>query len=72
MGIQIIGDHLDIVALQEKMNGIVFDYMDTSNNHEKAVKELKPMFVQVTSFYKSYVDNREGELPTANTYWHLL
>ena len=71
MEIQVIRDHLDIVKLQEKMNDIVFDYLDTSNNYPKAVRELNPLYTQVITFYKEYLDNRAGELPSANTYWHL-
>jgi len=42
MEIQVIRDHLDIVKLQEKMNAIVFDYLDTSNNYTKAMRSLTP------------------------------
>lgn len=72
MEIQVIRDHLDIVKLQEKMNAIVFDYLDTSNNYPKAMRELTPLYTQVTTYYKEYIDQRAGELPSANTYWHLF
>ncbi|MFJ7734323.1 hypothetical protein ACIQXF_20950 [Lysinibacillus sp. NPDC097231] len=72
MEIQVIRDHLDIVKLQEKMNAIVFDYLDTSNNYPKAMRQLNPLYIQATTFYKEYVDNRAGEIPSANTYWHLF
>lgn len=72
MEIQVIRDHLDIVKLQEKMDSIVFDYLDTSNNYMKAMRELKPLYTQVTTFFKEYVDGRAGELPSTNTYWHLF
>ena len=72
MEIQVIRDHLDIVKLQEKMNSIVFDYLDTSNNYTKAMRSLTPLYTQVTTFYKEYLGARAGELPKANTYWHLF
>ncbi|KOY81021.1 hypothetical protein I6G82_04150 [Lysinibacillus macroides] len=72
MEIQVIRDHLDIVKLQEKMNTIVFDYLDTSNNYPKAMRELNPLYKQATTFYKDYVEKQAGELPSANTYWHLF
>ncbi|QDP99513.1 hypothetical protein FOH38_02500 [Lysinibacillus fusiformis] len=72
MEIQVIRDHLDIVKLQDKMNSIVFDYMDTSNSYTKAMRELKPLYTQVITFYKEHVDGLAGEVPTANTYWHLF
>lgn len=52
MEIQVIRDHLDIVKLQEKMNAIVFDYLDTSNNYPKAMRGLNPLYSQVTTYYK--------------------
>jgi len=70
MEIQVIRDHLDIVKLQEKMNAIVFDYLDTSNNYPKAMRELNPLYIQVITYYKEYVNQRA--LPKANTYWHLF
>jgi len=72
MEIQVIRDHLDIVKLQEKMNSIVFDYLDTSNNYKKAMRALTPLYTQVFTFYKEYLEARAGELPKANTYWHLF
>ncbi|MGE7090976.1 hypothetical protein ACQKII_05840 [Lysinibacillus sp. NPDC048646] len=72
MEIQVIRDHLDIVKLQDKMNSIVFDYLDTSNNYTKAMRELKPLYLQVITYYKEHVDGLAGEVPTANTYWHLF
>ena len=60
MEIQVIRDHLDIVKLQEKMNAIVFDYLDTSNNYPKAMRELNPLYIQVTTYYKEYVNQRAG------------
>lgn len=72
MKIQVIRDHLDIVKLQEKMNDIVFDYLDTSNNYQKAMRELDPLYTQVTTFYKAYITERAGEIPSSNTYWHLF
>ncbi|MEK5332101.1 hypothetical protein [Lysinibacillus sp. FSL W8-0992] len=72
MKIQVIREHLDIVKLQEKMNSIVFDYLDTSNNYTKATRALTPLYTQATTFYKEYLVARAGELPKANTYWHLF
>lgn len=72
MEIQVIREHLDIVKLQEKVNGIVFDNMDTSNNYRKAMRDLNQIYTQVTTFYKDFIDGRDGEIPPANTYWYLF
>ena len=72
MEIQVIREHVDIVRLQEKMNSIVFDCIDTSNNYRKAMRDLNQIYTQVTTFYKDFIDGRDGELPPANTYWYLF
>ncbi|MFJ7646260.1 hypothetical protein ACIQ1H_01855 [Lysinibacillus sp. NPDC097279] len=72
MEIQVIREHLDIVKLQEKMNSTVFDYLDTSNNYTKAMRALTHLYTQATTFYKEYLVAKAGELPKANTYWHLF
>lgn len=72
MEIQVIRQHLDIVKLQEKVDSIVFDYIDTSNNYKKAMRELNQIYTQVTTFYKDFIDGRNGEIPPINTYWCLF
>lgn len=72
MEIQVKRDHLDIVKLQEKMDSIVFDYLDTSSNYRKATRELNQIYTQVTSFYKDFITGRAGEIPPSNTYWFLF
>ena len=72
MEIQVIREHLDIVKLQEKMNSIVFDYLDTSSHYTKAMRALTPLYTQATTFFKEYIESKAGELPKANTYWHLF
>ncbi|CAM5439311.1 putative protein OS=Lysinibacillus sphaericus OX=1421 GN=LYSIN_00363 PE=4 SV=1 [Lysinibacillus sphaericus] len=54
MEIQVIRDHLDIVKLQEKMNSIVFDYLDTSNNYTKAM-DLNAFIYTGYYVYKEYL-----------------
>lgn len=78
MEIKLESKLLDIIDMKERMDVIVFDYMDTSNNWSKAYKELDHIFTQLCDFYKEYVSNRDGEIPssfsnlTANTYWTLF
>lgn len=72
MEIQVIREHLDIVKLQEKMDNIVFDNIDTSNNYKKAMRELSQIYTQVTTFYKDFIDGHAGELPPKSTYWYLF
>ncbi|MFJ7950046.1 hypothetical protein ACIQZG_00800 [Lysinibacillus sp. NPDC096418] len=72
MEIQVIREHLDIVKLQEKVNSIVFDNIDTSDNYRKAMRDLNQIYTQVTTFYKDFIDGHDGEIPPANTYWYLF
>lgn len=72
MEIQVKRDHLDIVKLQEEMDSVVFDYIDTSSNYKKAARELNQMHTQVTTFYKDFIAGRAGEIPPSNTYWFLF
>lgn len=72
MEMQVKREHLDIMKLQEKMDRIVFDYIDTSNNYRKAMRELNQLYTQVISFYKDFIDERADEIPPSNTYWFLF
>lgn len=72
MKMQVKREHLDIMELQEKMDRIVFDYIDTSNNYRKAMRDLNQLYTQVTSFYKDYMDEYTDEIPPSNTYWFLF
>ena len=72
MKVQVKREHLDIMKLQDKMDSIVFDYIDTSNNYKKAISELNQLYTQVTAFYKDYVDGCAEDMPPSNTYWFLF
>ena len=72
MKVQVKREHLDIMKLQDKMDRIVFDYIDTSNNYRKAISELNQLYTQVTAFYKEFTDGCADEMPPSNTYWFLF
>ncbi len=59
-----------LAQLQEKVDEIIFDYIDTSKNWGKAYKGLNNLFQQTVQFYEKYVD--ENNIPEANVYWTLF
>ncbi|GGG27275.1 hypothetical protein GCM10007425_22300 [Lysinibacillus alkalisoli] len=65
------GDLLDIMSLQEQVEQIVFDYMDTSVRYEIAYEQLNPLFQETINYYMTYLDKQQA-LPTASTYWHMF
>lgn len=66
------GDLLDVMSLQEQIDHIVFDYMDTSVRHEIAHEQLNELFAEVQQYFTNYVKKNNGVLPDASTYWHMF
>ncbi|KGR74984.1 hypothetical protein [Ureibacillus manganicus] len=67
--LEIKNDLLNVAQLQEKVDEIIFDYIDTSQNWGKAFKGLNNLFQQTLQFFVKYVD--ENGIPNANVYWSL-
>lgn len=61
-----------MAQLQEKVDEIIFDYIDTSKNWGKAYKGLNNLFQQTVRFYVEYVDKQNGSIPEGNVYWTLF
>lgn len=72
MSVRAKSELIDLLGMREKMDVIVFDYIDTSQHWQKALKGLSFLFNQVMSHFKSYVKNNDGQSPTANSYWLLF
>ncbi|CDZ99907.1 hypothetical protein BN1050_00356 [Metalysinibacillus saudimassiliensis] len=66
------GDLLDVMSLQEQIDHIVFDYMDTSVRHEIAHEQLNELFTEVQQYFASYIMKNNGVLPDASTYWLMF
>ena len=54
MEVKVKGEYMDLLAMKEKMDVIVFDYIDTSHHWLRALKGLSTLLNQATKFYKSY------------------
>lgn len=72
MSIQIAGNYLNVVQLQERMDDTVFSYIDTTQKWDKAYPSLDNLLNQAVTFFKDYVESSNGELPKSNTYWNLF
>lgn len=68
--IEIKNNLLKVTQLQDKVDEIVFDYIDTSKNWGKAYKGLNNLFQQTVQFYGKYVN--EHGIPNTNVYWSLF
>ncbi|CAM5195404.1 Dimeric dUTPase (All-alpha-NTP-PPase superfamily) OS=Ureibacillus acetophenoni OX=614649 GN=SAMN05877842_102309 PE=4 SV=1 [Ureibacillus acetophenoni] len=63
---------INVAQLQEKVDEIIFDYIDTSKNWAKAHKGLNNLYQQTVRFFVDYVDNQNGSIPKGNVYWTLF
>lgn len=72
MSVKVKKEIVDLLSMKEKMDVIVFDYIDTANHWSKAFKSLSAMLHQLMSHYKSYVQSNEGQPPASNSYWLLF
>lgn len=62
---------LNIATLQQKMETVVFDYIDSTQNWPIAYKKLNELFTQTVNYFNQYVATHDGQLPKVNTYWSL-
>lgn len=68
--IQVNNNILNLVQLQEELDGILFDYIDTSQKWNQAFERLEELLRQTISYFTSYVRN-EGKVPEGNVFWAL-
>ncbi len=71
VNIPVTNNIINLAQLQEKLNETVFNYIDSSQQWDKAYKELENLVHQVVEYFNNWV-NKEGQLPKANTYWTLF
>lgn len=61
----------NIALLQNKLDEIIFDYIDSKPNWEKASKYLEEMLEESSSYFVNYVKEKE-EVPSATTFWVIF
>ena len=72
MKIQVKNNILNLAELQEKLNRVVFDYVDTTQKWEKAQENLQDLQSQMVVYFEQYISRNEGALPSGNPYWVLF
>ncbi|MGM9945364.1 MAG: hypothetical protein ACI33M_10500 [Lysinibacillus sp.] len=72
MNIQVKNNILNLAELQEKLNRVVFDYVDTTQKWEKAQEHLQQLQSQMVVYFEQYISRNEGSLPSGNPYWVLF
>ena len=65
-------NELDIISMQEQVDEIVFNYIDTSVNYEQAYKQIAPKLDEAMQFVQRYLQANSLETPPSNTYWMLF
>ncbi|MBD8026795.1 hypothetical protein H9636_08995 [Ureibacillus sp. Re31] len=61
---------LNLVELNDRMEEIVFNYIDTTQNWKKAYTNLDELVKSAVNHF-NHVVQANGELPKENTYWVL-
>lgn len=72
MEVNITNNVLNIATLQQKMETVVFDYIDSSQNWGIAYQKLSELFTQMVNYFNERVAHENGQLPKVNTYWSLF
>lgn len=62
---------MNLAQLQEQMNETVFNFIDSSQQWDKAYNELDNLVGQVTKYFNNWVE-KEGQLPKGSTYWTIF
>jgi len=70
--IQVTNGILNLFQLQEELDGILFNYIDTSQKWDKAYEELKELLDELTAYFKNYLQEHDGRLPDNEMYWSLF
>lgn len=72
MNIEVKNNILNLVELQEKLSRVVFDYVDTTQNWEKAQEHLQHLQSQMVVYFEQYISRNDDSLPSGNPYWVLF
>ena len=72
MNLKLKLNELDIISMQEQLDEIVFNHIDTSANYEQAYKQIAPKLDEALQFLQRYLQANGVETPPGNTYWILF
>lgn len=72
MNLKLKLNELDIISMQEQVDEIVFNYIDTSANYEQAYKQIAPKLDEAMQFLQRYLEKNSLQVPPSNTYWTIF
>lgn len=64
-------NRVDLMTVQEYVDEVVFNYIDTSNNYQQAYKALSPKLDEGLQYLQTYLTDNQVDVPPSNTYWTL-
>lgn len=70
--IQVSDNILNLAQLQDKMDGVVFDHLDTTQNWQRAYDDLDALLLQAISYFNTQVKESNGNIPNGSVYWNLF
>lgn len=70
--IQVSNNFLNLVQLQEQLDGILFDYIDTSQKWDKAYEEIDYLLIELITYFNTQIQRSNGNLPEGDVYWTLF
>lgn len=62
---------LKVSAMEQNLNQVIFDCIDTTERWDQAEKELFEMDRELEQFFVKMIDENDGALPKENSYWYL-
>jgi len=70
--IQVTNDLMNLFQLQEELDGILFNYVDTSQKWDIAYEELGQLLDELIAYFRNYIQSKNGKLPENEMYWSLF
>lgn len=63
---------LDIISIQEQVDEIIFNHIDTAANYQEAYKVFAQKLDEMLQFLQRYLQANKLDVPPSNTYWTLF
>ena len=63
---------LNLAKIQNQLDEIVFENIDTGRNWERAQMLLRKLLEDSEQFFSNILERTNGKLPKANSYWALF
>lgn len=64
--------YLKVSEIEDHLNQVIFECIDTSEKWERVEKELAEIEREMEQFYVKIIDENSGEVPKENSFWHLF